>query len=106
MPEKVKAVKPIKVKAIKPVKEKPIKQVVHIQSLNKKTKGNEKDAALNMLELNRNAPRHDKEIINKKNIVSPKLSDMGYHVHDKKMKITYYFRTEQKYLNHLKNNPQ
>lgn len=99
-PVKVKAVKPIKVKSIKPAKEKPIPQV--IQSLNKRQKTNEKDAALNMLELNRNAPLHDREVIKKKNIVSPDLSEMEYTIHDKRMRCTYYFRTKEKYNNYLK----
>ena len=93
--------RPVKIKTEKPVKEKPI-----VQSLNKHQKKNEKDAALNMLELNRNAPAHDREVLKKKKIVSPDLKDMKFHHHDKRMKITYYFITEEKYNNYLINNPQ
>ena len=54
-----------------------------------------------MPELNRNAPKNDREIIEIKNIVSPDLSKMEFRVFDPKLRITRFFRNEEKYLNYL-----
>ena len=61
----------------------------------------EREAALNMIELNRNAPLHDRDIIREKQIVSPDLSTMPFRIYDKRLKQTFFFRTEEKYLNYL-----
>lgn len=74
---------------------------VHRQ-LNKRAPKSERDAALNMLELNRNAPAHDREQIEAREIVSPDLSQMEYRFYDPKLRITRFFKTEEKYLNYLK----
>lgn len=87
--------KPPKVKLLKKLKK------VVPQKLNKRNPKAEKDAALNMLELNRNAPKHDGEIIKAKQIASPDLSKMEFRIYDKRLKQTFFFRTEERYLNYL-----
>lgn len=112
-PVKVKTEKPLKIKAEKSVKErtlrtlktlKKVKPAMKVEKavLNERRTKSEAVLIENMIELNRNAPVHDREIIQKKKIVSPKLSEMGYKIHDKRLKITYYFKTKEKYLNYLK----
>lgn len=92
---KLRPPKPLKIKAPKPIPE------PAPQRKPKRNQKAEREAALNMLELNRNAPAHDGEIIKAKNIVSPDLSKMEYRIYDPKMKQTFFFRTEAKYLNYL-----
>lgn len=72
--------------------------------LNRRNPKAEKDAVYAMLELNRNAPKHDREAIEKKNIVSPDLASIEFRHYDKRLRITRFFNTKEKYLNYLKNN--
>ena len=77
-----------------------------VERLNKNKPKAESVLVQNMIELNRNAPVHDRDILKKKNIVSPNLAEMEFTFHDKAMRCTYYFKTEEKYINFLNNNPQ
>ncbi|WP_372772163.1 HNH endonuclease signature motif containing protein [Mangrovibacterium sp.] len=59
-----------------------------------------------MFELNRNAPKHDREIIERKGIESPDLSQMEYKVYDPALRITRYFRSKERYEKFLKTKKQ
>lgn len=52
--------------------------------------------------LNANAPKHDREVLTRKSIESPDHNQMPFIYTDKKLRITYYFSTEEKYNKHLK----
>ena len=49
-----------------------------------------------MFELNRNAPKHDREIIERKGIESPDVSKMLKY-YDEKLRITRFFPTQERY---------
>lgn len=70
--------------------------------INKKNPKAEKDAVYAMLELNRNAPKHDREVITERKIESPDLSAMKFRVPDPKLRIIRFFETEEKYNQYLK----
>jgi len=90
----------VRVQKVKPIKQvKPQKTV-----LNQRNPKNESVAIAAMIELNRNAPVNDREVIQKKNIVSPDLSKIEFKIYDKQFRIMRYFTTEEKYRNYLKNN--
>lgn len=92
---KLRPPKPVSIKVLKPLPE------PQPQRKTKRKLKSEREAVLNMIELNRNAPAHDGEIIKAKKIESPDLSKMEYRFYDKRMKQTFFFRNEEKYLNYL-----
>lgn len=59
-----------------------------------------------MKELNWNNPKNDSEILKRKGISSPDISEMKFRYYDPKLKITRFFRSKEKYekfkKNHLK----
>ena len=59
-----------------------------------------------MFELNRNAPKHDREIIQRKGIKSPDVSKMEYKVYDPKLRKTTYFRSKERYEEFLQQQDQ
>lgn len=78
---------------------KPVKAPEPVK-LNRRNPKQEKEAVENMLELNRNAPKHDREKL--KHVKSPDIRKMQFRYVDKRMRCTYYFFSEEKYLLHLK----
>jgi len=69
----------------------------YTRKLNKRKPKAEKDLAYAMLELNRAAPKNDREIIDLKNIESPDLSKIEFKAYDKRLRITRFFRSEDRY---------
>ena len=69
-------------------------------------RGSESIPVAEMHLLNTNAPRHDREVIEKKGIESPDLSQMKYKVYDPKLRITRYFPTKERYEKFLNKQTQ
>ena len=57
-----------------------------------------------MLILNKNPAKSDKDKLKRKNISSPDHAQMPFKVHDPKLRITRYFKTKDKYDNFLNKN--
>lgn len=70
--------------------------------LRKRDRKAERELLETLPELNRNAPKNDREILAQKRIESPDHNQMQFRHYDKKLRITYYFSTEEKLNKHLK----
>ena len=54
-----------------------------------------------MIILNKNPAKSDKEKLKRKEILSPDHTQMPFSIHDPKLRITRYFKTKEKYEHHL-----